>query len=192
MTPQQVQALLGYASAIDPRIRRNDPGERQLQVAAWHAQLQHTDPADARAAVDAHYARPTPEPPMPGDIRSLSIARANERAERHAPASTLAIEGRPLRPRPQFDLAAASAAIAARWAAPLATNPPPPRSDRRPRQPIRHTETDADRARHGRPKTICFRCADSIPAPPGWDPTDPASPPTYCGPCQTTLEEATT
>lgn len=189
MTPAETVLLLAYAGNIDSRVRRKADTDTEMQARAWYAVLGEVTPADAEAAITAHYRRPDPQPILPGDIRSYCVARANERAERRSAA---AIAGPPLNRRPQFDLAAASAAIAARWAAPLATNPPPPRSDRRPRQPIRHTETDADRARHGRAKTICFRCADSILPPAGWDPTDPASPPTYCDPCQTESKMATT
>jgi hypothetical protein len=69
MTPDQTAALLAYAAAIDPRIRRNDPDERRLQAAAWHTQLRHIDPDPARRAVDAHYARPRADAALPGDIR---------------------------------------------------------------------------------------------------------------------------
>ncbi len=185
MSPDEVRALLGYASAIDPRIRRNDPGERQLQVAAWHAQLERADPNTARAAVDAHYARPVTDPPMPGDIRTWCATRANESAERRVLA---AIDSAPLNTRPQFDLAAATAAIAARWAAPLTTNPPPRRADRTPRRPMRHTETDRDRQRAGRAITVCFRCATDIPAPTGWNPADPESASVHCEPCRAVLD----
>lgn len=71
MTPDEVQAVLAYASAVDPRIRRNDPAERQLQVAAWHAQLQHVDVGDAKAAVDRHYSAVGADALMPAQVRAL-------------------------------------------------------------------------------------------------------------------------
>ena len=72
MTPDDVQAVLAYASAIDPRVRRKDGDERQLQVAAWYAQLQHVAIADGRAAVDQHYAAAAPDAIMPGTVRTLA------------------------------------------------------------------------------------------------------------------------
>ncbi len=70
MTPDEVLALIAYASAIDPRVRRNDPAEGDLQVEGWHAQLGRFDFAVARAAVDGHYARADAQAVLPGDIRA--------------------------------------------------------------------------------------------------------------------------
>lgn len=85
MTPDETAALLAYASAIDPRIRRNDPAERRLQVAAWHTQLADVQPADAKTAVDAHYARAGADAALPGDIatraRAACTAARRERLE---------------------------------------------------------------------------------------------------------------
>lgn len=44
--------------------------------------------------------------------------------------------------------------------------------------------TDTQRADAGRAFAICFDCAGDIPAPAGWDPTDPGSPPLFCGRCR--------
>jgi hypothetical protein len=79
VTPDEVRTVLAYASAIDPRIRRNDPDERRLQVAAWHAQLGALDITDARVAIDQHYAADDPPALMPGRLRRLIIAARSER-----------------------------------------------------------------------------------------------------------------
>jgi hypothetical protein len=68
MTPTEVHALLAYASAIDPSIRRNDPDERRLQAAAWHTLLADVDPDTAKAAVERHYAVPGADALMPADV----------------------------------------------------------------------------------------------------------------------------
>lgn len=44
--------------------------------------------------------------------------------------------------------------------------------------------TDAQRADAGRAVTICHGCAGDIPAPPGWDPANPDSPPLHCARCR--------
>lgn len=184
MTPDEIRALLAYASAIDPRIRRNDPYERQLQVTAWHTQLERTDPNDARAAIDAHYARPITEPPMPGNIRNWCITRANDRIER---AAAKAITGPGLVPMPE-EIREQLRAIRETWAAPIRMNTPDRRNT--PPRPHNRTETDADRARAGRPTTICHRCATDTPPPAGWNPGNPESPPVHCQPCQADLDTA--
>lgn len=93
MTPEQTMALLGYASSIDPRVRRNDPAERQLQIRAWHSQLAAIEPSDAAAAVDAHYAQPGAAAALPGDIagraRAIKAARRRDNLERAGDAATL-------------------------------------------------------------------------------------------------------
>jgi hypothetical protein len=95
MTPEQTVALLAYASAIDARIRRNDPQERQLQVRAWQTQLAAVDPQDAAAAVDTHYAQPNVSAAMPGDIagraRAIRAARRRDNLERAGDAATLPV-----------------------------------------------------------------------------------------------------
>lgn len=79
MTPTDVQRVLAYASAVDPRVRRNDPDERTLQVAAWHTQLAPYGIADARVAVDRHYALPDPPALLPGRLRALIAGIREER-----------------------------------------------------------------------------------------------------------------
>lgn len=185
MTPAETVLLLAYAGNIDSRVRRKADADTEMQARAWHAILGDVAPADAEAAITAHYRRPDPQPILPGDIRGYCVARANERVERHTPA---AIGAGPLNPRPQFDLAAAAAAIAARWSAPLTTNSPPRRSERTPRQPVKHAETDADRVRNRRAVTVCFRCVADVPVPAGWRADDRQAPPVYCEPCQAALE----
>lgn len=180
MTPAEVAALLAYAAAIDPRNRRKDDRDRALQVTAWHAQLERADLADARAAVDAHYAQPGAEPPVPGDIRTLCVARANERADRQALA---AISGPELVPMPDA-VREQMRAIRDSWSAPLATNRPSGDRRQHARPPDRRAQTDADRRRAGQAITICHTCAGDIPAPPGWDPRDPQSPALHCDDCR--------
>lgn len=68
MTRDEVRALLAYASATDPRVRRNDPGERDLQVAAWETALADLAPQAAREAVDEHYSTLGVDAVLPGDI----------------------------------------------------------------------------------------------------------------------------
>lgn len=69
MNADQVAALLAYASAADPRIRRNDPDERRLQIRFWHGQLAAMDFDAACRAVEAHYSRAGVDAVLPGDVR---------------------------------------------------------------------------------------------------------------------------
>lgn len=85
MTPEEIQALLGYASAIDPRIRRNDPDERMLQVRAWHKILATTPFDDAREAVDRHYAAPDADALMPGDVKAGAGQTSTSRLPAYRP-----------------------------------------------------------------------------------------------------------
>jgi hypothetical protein len=73
MTLDETRALLGYAAGIDPRVRRNDPDERALQAAAWHAALAGLPVADAKAGIDRHYAQ-TREAALPADVRRHAMA----------------------------------------------------------------------------------------------------------------------
>jgi hypothetical protein len=69
MTPNEVGATIAYAAALDPRVGRNEPNARSLQIAAWSQQLAPvTSLADAKAAVDAHYAQPGVQALMPADV----------------------------------------------------------------------------------------------------------------------------
>lgn len=56
-------------------------------------------------------------------------------------------------------------------------------------RPVTDGRTDADRARAGKPVTVCHGCAGDIPAPEGWDPANPDSPPVYCGRCRNRLDK---
>jgi hypothetical protein len=213
MTPDQVMTVLAYASAVDPRVRRNDPDERQLQAAAWYAQLRHVDVGDAKAAVDAHYADAKPDAIMPGQVRTLAsttgpsayrplaenvaaIEAAHQRETRGEPA---AIEGRSGRAALQEALDE----LAARWSAPAPESPTGYErrrglhgpgaaadtskrlaADQRDRDtPVVDGRTDAARAKAGKAITICHDCAVDIPAPSGWDPAKADSPPLLCGRC---------
>jgi hypothetical protein len=75
----QVRKVLAYASSTDPRVRRNDPDERELQVASWAAQIGAYDVADARVAVDRHYADPKADALLPGQLRALIAGIRSER-----------------------------------------------------------------------------------------------------------------
>ena len=129
MTPDQVMTVLAYASAIDPRVRRNDPDERQLQAAAWYAQLRNVDPADAKSALDAYYGAPQPlDAVMPGQVRALAsttgpaayrplaenLAAIEAAHQREIAGEPAAIEGRSGRAALQDALDN----LAARWSAP--------------------------------------------------------------------------
>lgn len=83
MNDEQVAGLLAYVAAIDPRVRRNDPAERRLQVRAWCRQLAGVDFDAACAAADVHYAAPGASAILPGDVRHG--ARGSE-AARHPSA----------------------------------------------------------------------------------------------------------
>lgn len=56
-------------------------------------------------------------------------------------------------------------------------------------EPAVDGKTDAERARAGKPITICHGCAVDIPAPDGWDPHDVTSPALYCGRCMNRLDK---
>lgn len=75
MNRQQATAALAYAAALDPRVRRNDPRECELQIDAWHAILDRTDLPAAINAIRAHYAQPAAPAVMPGDIRQTAADR---------------------------------------------------------------------------------------------------------------------
>ncbi len=77
MTQDEVRALLAYASAIDPRVRRNDSAERSAQTSAWHSLLGRYLFSDARAAVDEHYSRAAADAILPGDVRARCAGRSN-------------------------------------------------------------------------------------------------------------------
>lgn len=200
MNAEQVAALLAYASAADPRIRRNDPDELRLQVRFWHGQLAGVDFDAARGAVDAHYSRAGVDAVLPGDVRAGARGSETDRHPAYRPlrdavaASDRAAGGPPTAALPpgtadrmsvaeaRARLGAALSAIAAKRAVPAEsptgyvpkrqrpTSPPQPAADGR-----------------GRVVTVCHRCACDIPAPDGWDPTDPGGPRLHCGPCRAEL-----
>lgn len=201
MTPEQTAALLAYASAADPRIRRKDPEELRLQVRFWHGQLADVDPAAAKRAVEAHYAAAGADAILPGDVRSgargsdaarhpsaRSVAEALDAAGGAreldaAPADRAVVEAAKTR------VAEAVAEVSAKWATPSATGYVPKRV--RPvglaaaRGPRRNLGPMTDRS--GRALTVCFRCVCDLPAPDGWDATNPDAPKVYCGRCQHAL-----
>lgn len=96
MTPDETRYILGYASAIDPRVRRNDSHERQLQVLAWHEQLGKLTAEQAKRAIDAHYAKAGASAALPGDIldRSRALGRGthSEVLPAYRPASEVMAE----------------------------------------------------------------------------------------------------
>lgn len=204
MTPNEVAALLTYASALDPRVRRTDAEQRQLQVAAWHAQMAEVPVSgvDMRDVVNGHYARSGADALMPADVagrvRALRLDRV-QRADLDPPpgldpddtaayqrwmlaALRAAADGRPLPPRTELTarpVAELVASVAERLAA--VREPYVPRQQRPvTRRTGRGPRTDDDRAASGRAVTVCFECAVDIPVPSGWDPANPDSPPLFC------------
>ncbi len=166
--------LLAYAAAFDKRTVGD------ADVLAWHDVLSDLDFDAAKQTVRTWYAE------NDGFIQPAHIrAAVRPAADRHPSARPLSEAPR----YPDFDVDKAKAWLA-ECEAQLgkATHEPyRPRAERgrtRRDERVRPRETDADRARAGRPITICHRCAVDIPAPAGWDPADPTSPPLYCPPCQ--------
>jgi hypothetical protein len=198
MTPEQTAALLAYASAADPRIRRKDPDELRLQVRFWHGQLSDVDPDPARRAVEAHYRQAGADAILPGDVRAGargSDATRHPSARTPAEALAAASGGRELDAAPadraaveaaKARVAAAVAAVSAKWATPSATGYVPKRNRSvglaAARGPRRNLGPMTDR--QGRALTVCHRCVADVPAPDGWDATNPAAPKVYCGRCQ--------
>lgn len=201
MTPNETAALLQYASSLDPRIGRTDPTQRKPQVTAWHAVLAAVTLADARAAADAHYAKPGADALMPGDVRSRVAAMRSDRIQRvqHAadppdgldPDDTAAYrawmlaslravaDGRPLTERPALGVRPVGELVAAVSEARGLPGRARERRDRtvsRPRSRPQRTPGPA-----GPPVTVCHKCACDIPVPNGWDPANPASPALFCG-----------
>jgi hypothetical protein len=203
MTPEQTAALLSYAAAIDPRIRRNDPDERRLQAVAWHAQLRIVDPDPARAAVDAHYARAGADALMPGDIRERvtdrgsaqdqhpayrPLADAVAAAEHEAGGTDL--PALPAAGTPRLGPEQARAALEAAFRRIAAGRPVPDPAptgyvaERSRHSPRREPATRIP-APMGAATTLCHGsgCAADIQAPAGWDPADQRSPRLYCTAC---------
>jgi hypothetical protein len=204
MTPEEVAALLAYASAADPRIRRKDPEELRLQVRFWHGQLVNVDLAAARRAVEAHYAQPGVDAVLPGDVRSGARGSDAERHPAYRPlreaisAADEAAGGSPMPALPpgpgdrqsveeaRARLAAAFDRVAAARALPDGDGRPTGFDPRR-RMSVdwrnRPQRRDVTHDRRGRPLTACHRCVGDMLMPDGWDPTNPESPPVHCGPC---------
>lgn len=203
MNIEQVAALLAYASAADPRIRRNDPDERRLQVRFWHGQLTSVDFDAACRAIDTHYSQAGVDAILPGDVRSGArgsehpayrpLRDAIEAADRAAggasmPALPAGAEARAAAQEARARLTEALDMVAAKRVIPAES--PTGYVPKRQRGPVRRDSSlrlpVTDRA--GRRLTVCHRCVADIPAPDGWDATDPDAPKLYCGRCRAELD----
>lgn len=192
MNPDQVKAVLAYASATDPRIRRNDPAERELQAQAWSRHLGNIDQKAAVAAIDGYYARAGVDAILPGDIR----ATASSGPPRGAAAAIATAEGGPsdrlaadrdqrALPAGPEDAARERAEFKARmreisdgWALSKPTGWVSERERHSPRrEPARRVASP-----FGADTSICFEwgCAVEIKAPAGWDAANAASPRLFC------------
>ncbi len=186
MMPTEVTALLAYAAAVDPRVRRSTPQERQLQEAAWFQQLQSVAAQAAKDAVDMHYAKAGVEVVMPGDVRVL--ARGNQApyykplADSIAalPAAEERTDGSALG-WGRGQLQVAMDALAERWNANGMQQVGS--ESRTPFKAHRPARSGGSPLAGPRGVTVCHRCVVDIPVPDGWDPANPASPPLHCEPC---------
>ncbi len=193
MTPEQVAALLGYAAATDPRIRRNDPDERRLQVQAWARHLANVDQEAAIAAVDGYYAQPGVDAILPGNIRAVAASGPPRGADaalattEAGPGDRLAADrtdqpaltaGPEDAARERAEFRAKMRAISDGWA----MSKPTGFVSERERHSPRREPTSRISAPFGADTTICHQrgCAVEIKAPPGWDPANPGSPRLFC------------
>jgi len=188
VTPDEVTALLAYASALDPRIRRNDPYERQMQVKAWHRLLDDVAADDAIRLTDRHYMYPGAEPLMPGNLRRR-IGEDPDRLPCAAPlrqylagASVkglehIELEERERNGRGRRAYEEAMAEFNAKRSLPDARSTERRITSRWGRE---RRETDEDRRKSGKAVTVCHTCAVEIPVPDGWNPARPDSPRLYC------------
>lgn len=192
MNLDQVKAVLAYASATDPRIRRNDPAERELQAQAWARHLGNVDQEAAVAAIDGYYARAGVDAILPGDIRATASSgppRGAAAAIAHAeggPGDRLAADrdqrALPAGPedaaRERAEFRARMQAISDGWAMSRPTGYVGERERHSPRrEPVAWIP-----APFGAQTTVCFGpgCVVDIAAPAGWDPANPASPRLFC------------
>jgi hypothetical protein len=203
--PNEVAGLLAYASALDPRVRRVEPEQRQAQVVAWSTLLHDVDPAAARDAIAAHYSRAGVDAVLPGDVRSG--ARGSETARHPAyrplaesvaaadaaaggsrmPALPAGAEARAAAEEARARLGEALDLLAAKRVIP--PDSPTGYVPKRQRGPVRRDQVRRLPAtdRSGRALTVCHRCAGDIPAPDGWDATDEDAPKLHCGRCRREL-----
>lgn len=201
MNLDQVKAVLAYASATDPRIRRNDPAERELQAQAWARHLGNVDQEAAVAAIDGYYARAGVDAILPGDIRAY-VADRGSAQDQHPAYRPLAdsitaaeheaggtdLPALPAAGTPRLGPEQARAALEAALRKIAAGRPIPESSptgyvgSRERHSPRREPVTARIPAPFGAATTVCHGagCVVDIAAPPGWDPANPASPRLYC------------
>jgi len=191
MNRAQVAGLLSFAAAFDKRTIGD------ADILAWHEVLDGLDFDTARDAVKRWYAGHR-EPIMPADIITGTkaigddpgrhpSARSTREALEAAERAHIADGGQPLAIDAPFDAERSKARLAEALDALAASRGIPTRKPTGyvPRRDRSHGRTS--RAEHPpAPKgiTICHRCVCDIPAPPGWDPANPAAGPVYCPQCE--------
>lgn len=147
----------------------------RADITAWTPVVGDLDLEDCLTAVVA-FRRDQPGVWLePGHIRQLVKAAHRDRALRDS--TRAALEAPPGVPMPD-EMREQLKRIRDNWSLPTRTAGPP--APRRAGETRRYDQTDRDRAKAGRPTTICHTCAIDIPAPPGWDPKNPDSPPLHC------------
>lgn len=208
MTPRPVtdtdlataQAVLSAASLRDSRITRpDDPGAAAV-AAALAEDLAGINPHAALAAVKTHY-RESTERIMPGHIWAIVRRASNGPGDKpttealhsaeHGPTDHRVVDHDDFRALPAADVAtapktgneaveAALRKVAAKRALPPETSRPTGFEPRR----LRRTHGRAVRSvlPSAPPNTVpCFvPCIRDVQAPPGWDPSNPDSPPLWC------------
>lgn len=195
---ETARKVLGYASLRDQRIPRPEHPDASAIAAALAEDLAGISQEAALAAVATHY-RESTERIMAGHIRAIVRRDHGGPVPRTIADSIAATEGgradqiaaphpedlRPLPPGPTppngaAALEAALRAAAAQRVLPSGATTPTGFEPRRRRLGGVRSQTRSQPAPDPGGSAICFTCAKPTPAPDGWDPTDPASPPLYC------------
>lgn len=199
MNRAEVAQLLAYAAAFDKRTIGD------ADVLAWYDVLDRTPYEPAKAAVREWY-REHPEPVTPAHIHRVMRGSDSDRSPAYRPlreaieAADRAAGGSSMPALPAGPEARAAAAeararltealdlVAARRVIP--EDSPTGYVPKRQRGSVRRDSSlrlpPTDRA--GRRLTVCHRCVADIPAPDGWDATDPDAPKLYCGRCRAELD----
>lgn len=191
-------AVLAAARVVD---RRMPEADRDV-VRAWAELLAGIDPQLAFAAVRRHY-ETSSDRLMPADVRRIA-AQSDPPYQQplaalpHAPAFDLdkarawldqcrtVLRDAPREPQPAYIPRRARGRVGVR--APEETSRRLARAQREAHRPVVDGKTDAERARIGKPITVCHGCVGDIPAPDGWHPH--GKDPVYCRSCQQLLDEA--
>lgn len=194
---ETARRVLGYAAARDQRIPRPEHPDAAGIAAALAEDLAGISQEAAVAAVATHY-RESTERIMAAHIRAI-VRRESGAVPRNLTESIATAEGgrsdligaphpedlRPLPagPTPPSGAAALEAALraqAALRALPSGTSSPTGFEPRRRRAGGMQHRGRPQPAPNTSNAAICFTCVKPIPAPPGWDPINPTSPPLYC------------